>query len=520
MGAHRLLGSAVLVAAVALGGAAAPAGAATSSSDPPGDPADVGGAERSPIGRGAGPQPSDLIDHSPPSPREVVAEVGRREEVDVVRLSFGRGGPVVESVAAVGRRAAKQEVLAALGQPSVVAVEVDSRVHSLGAADPRAAEQWGNAMLNASEAWGTSTGAGAVVAVLDSGVDGTHPDLAGALLPGINTRLNRGDQTPATSDANGHGTHVAGVIAARAGNGVGGAGVAPEASVLPVKVLDRYGGGWESDVTEGIIWAVDNGADVINLSLGGEESELIGSAVGYALSAGVVVVAAAGNDATDKANYPAAVPGVLSVTAIASDGRPAGYANYGATVDLHAPGDRILSTIPGGYAALSGTSMAAPFVAGAAALVRSAQPGADVAAVLLRTARPNPAAAGFGAGLVDPLAALGVGCAAACPPVLPAADAAAWDATEPAMQQNITPPARARALKRKLLPAFSNEGVPVRRWKSRSKSRCVIRRDRIDGEWWLKAKRRGICRLKVAVPAAEGLDRLRERVRVRIVGRN
>lgn len=450
----------------------------------------------------------------PQDPNEIVAGVGRREEVQVVALTDTGDGLQLQQTPADGRRAAQQEVVEALDDPAVVAVDVDTRVRQFGAPDPLAEEQWGMTMLGTSVAWGTSRGAGTVVAVVDSGVDADHPDLAGAVLPGINTRVNRGDTSSPGRDVNGHGTHVAGVIAARADNGEGGSGVAPEASILPIKVLDKYGGGWVSDVTEGIIWAVDHGADVINLSLGGDDSNLIRSAVEYALGSGTVVVAAAGNEATDTPSYPAALDGVLSVAAIDSDGKPAGYSNYGSTIDLQAPGDQILSSVPGGYETMSGTSMAAPFVSGAAALVHSAQPAGDTAATLLATARRNPlASSAFGVGLVDPAAALGAKCEPTCAGFLP----------EPAsdspmvLQQTVYSPVRVKVGSAKRLPTYSNLGVEVRRWRSKSPGKCSVKSS-LDG-WWVVGKRDGLCRITVRVPRADGVRRLKETVRVRVVAK-
>lgn len=445
----------------------------------------------------------------------VIADVGRREAVEVVSLRRTADGLQVESVAALGAGQAGERVAEVLSDPAVVAVEVDTPVSRAGDPDPRLEDQWGMKVLDVEQAWQLSRGAGAVVAVLDSGVDAAHPDLAGAVLPGINTRDNRGDTSDPGQDANGHGTHVAGVIAARADNAIGGAGVAPEAKILPVKVLDRYGGGWVSDVVEGIVWATAQGADVINLSLGGEDSDLVDAAVAQALAAGVVVVAAAGNEGTDQPRFPAALPGVISVAALGPDGAPSGYSNRGDTVDLQAPGDAVLSTIPGGYGAMTGTSMAAPFVAGAAALVRSARPGSDAAALLIDSATPNPRApSGYGAGVVDPAAALGAGCGAACTPEFPAA--AADEAT--LMAQSVEPPTQVKSGRAKALPSTSDIGVVITRWRSLSKKRCAVRGNRDAGRWRVVGKSPGACRLRVVVPPEPGFRSLRTTIRVTVVG--
>jgi subtilisin family serine protease len=229
-----------------------------------------------------------------------------------------------------------------------------------------------------------------VVAVVDTGVDLTHPDLVENILPGT-TYLN-GKQLGLPKDDNGHGTHVSGTIAARI-NGIGVVGVAPGVKILPVKVLDADGSGSSSDVASGIKWAADHGANVINLSLGGTvDSSVVYNAVNYALQKGVVVVAAGGNSNGSKkcnncTSYPAAYPGVLAVAAVDELGVVADFSNYGDYIAIAAPGEKnkyegIWSTYPGGnYEELSGTSMASPHVAGLAAQILSVHPGYSVAQV-------------------------------------------------------------------------------------------------------------------------------------------
>lgn len=270
----------------------------------------------------------------------------------------------------------------------VVDASASTSVLDLGGTtdDPRSSEQWGLRAVAAPAVWEQSAGASTVVAVLDTGVDGSHPDLAGRVLPGIDMI---GDG--AGADPNGHGTHVAGIIAAVANNGIGVAGAAPEARILPVRVLDSDGYGDHSAIASGIVAAVDYGADVINLSLGGTDTtEILASAVDYATAAGVVVVAAAGNERQmgNGRSYPAAYDNVIGVGAISVDDRSAMFSNTGDYIDIAAPGFAILSTLPGGYGYLSGTSQAAPYVAAAAALAISAgvAPG-DVPGKLARTAR-------------------------------------------------------------------------------------------------------------------------------------
>ncbi|WP_288009358.1 S8 family peptidase [Kyrpidia sp.] len=233
--------------------------------------------------------------------------------------------------------------------------------------------QWNMPMIDAENAWRTTTGApGIVVAVVDTGVDRGHPDLQGQLLPGANLL----DPTRPPDDDNGHGTHVAGVIAALSNNGEGVASLDWHGRVLPVKVLDQDGAGSAFDVARGIIWATDHGARVINLSLGQtEDCQYLHDAIRYAAGRGVLVVAAMGNEGTDTPEYPAAYPEVLAVTAVDPGGVFAPFSSYGAHAGVAAPGVSIASTYAGGqYAALSGTSMASPHVAGLAALIWARSP--------------------------------------------------------------------------------------------------------------------------------------------------
>ncbi|MCW2570163.1 MAG: Proprotein convertase in/kexin type 6 [Frankiales bacterium] len=296
---------------------------------------------------------------------------------------------------------------------TVVAASVDYRIHTTGTPDPLASEQWALTTLRAGEV-GTATGQ--VVGVVDTGVDASHPDLAGVVLPGTDI-VSGGD---GWTDPNGHGTHVAGIVAAVADNGIGGAGLAQGAQILPVRVMAADGTGWDSDAAEGMVWAVDHGATVINLSFGGPDpSPVMDTAVKYALGKGVSVVVAAGNEgqAGNPVEWPAADPGVIAVGAVDSAGVRPGWSSSGSHLALVAPGVRITSTVPvsatdpSGYATWDGTSMAAPFVSAAAALLRHAQPTLSAAGVrkrLMDTADdlgpvgPDP---DYGAGRVDVVAA-------------------------------------------------------------------------------------------------------------------
>ncbi|WP_305142692.1 S8 family peptidase [Geobacillus thermoleovorans] len=210
------------------------------------------------------------------------------------------------------------------------------------------------------------------VAIIDSGVDLTHPDLTRRLLPGYNVLAD--DRSP--NDENGHGTHVAGIIASQPNNGEGVAGMTWFNPIMAVKALNADGYGTSIDVAKGIRWAVDHGAKVINLSLGNyQPSSVLEEAIRYADAHDVVLVAASGNDSTSQASFPAAYPEVISVGAVNPDLSYALYSNYGDYVDVVAPGTNIASTFAGHrYAALSGTSMAAPHVTALAALIRSVNP--------------------------------------------------------------------------------------------------------------------------------------------------
>jgi type VII secretion-associated serine protease mycosin len=312
-----------------------------------------------------------------------------------------------------------------LGQHGTVAgVEVDRPVQALGGADPYRASQWALDETSFEDAWPLTNGTGAVVAVVDTGVQANHEDLAGTVLSGWDAITNR---PGATADPNGHGTHVAGIIAAAAGNGKGIAGAAPGARILPVRVLGANGSGTVADVLEGIIWAADHGADVINLSLGGGGGDrTYATAIQYALDKGSVVIAAAGNEALEgnPPSYPGADPGALAVAAITRSGDRASFSNYGSYVDLAAPGAAIYSTIPSGYASWSGTSMATPYVSAAAALLAARHPDfspTQIRDLLERSARDLGAPGrddAFGAGLVHPAQAITL---AEAPPVAPPA---------------------------------------------------------------------------------------------------
>ncbi|KON91952.1 alkaline serine protease [Rossellomorea marisflavi] len=232
------------------------------------------------------------------------------------------------------------------------------------------AYQYGPQNTSTPAAWDVTRGSSTqTVAVLDSGVDYNHPDLARKVIKGYDF-IDR-DNNP--MDLNGHGTHVAGTVAADTNNGIGVAGMAPDTKILAVRVLDANGSGSLDSIASGIRYAADQGAKVLNLSLGCEcNSTTLKSAVDYAWNKGAVVVAAAGNDNVSRTFQPASYPNAIAVGAIDSNDRKASFSNYGTWVDVTAPGVNIASTVPNnGYSYMSGTSMASPHVAGLAALLAS-----------------------------------------------------------------------------------------------------------------------------------------------------
>jgi type VII secretion-associated serine protease mycosin len=233
--------------------------------------------------------------------------------------------------------------------------------------------QWNLPVIETLEGWNISRGdESVIVAVLDTGIDLNHPDLRGKLAEGRNFV----DESAAPDDDVGHGTHVAGIIAATVDNMEGVAGLSWYNRVMPVKVLDSTGAGSTYSVAQGIIWATDQGARVINMSLGNYvDAEFLHDAIRYAYDRDVVLIAATGNDNTEQPGYPAAYPEVFAVAATDWNNEKSVFSNYGDYVDVAAPGESIASTYyQQQYAALSGTSMASPHVAALAAMIRSVNP--------------------------------------------------------------------------------------------------------------------------------------------------
>ena len=362
------------------------------------------------------------------------------------------GAEVVQTARKLGRADAEALMRRLAADPAVEYVEVDQKMHpALSPNDTYyTSHQWhyfeSTGGIRADQAWDQANGAGVVVAVLDTGIT-NHSDLNANILPGydfISDATVGGDGNGRDSDATDpgdyyggnnsswHGTHVTGTIAAVTNNAKGVAGVAFGAKVVPVRVLGR-GGGYLSDIADGIVWAAGgsvsgtpanaNPAEVINMSLGGSGScsSTYQNAINTAVNRGTTVVVAAGNSNANVSGYnPGNCANVVSVASTTRQGARSSFSNYGSLIDVSAPGSDIASTVntgtttpsTEGYSLMSGTSMAAPHVAGVVALMQAAAGGslspADVEQILKSTARalPGSCSGGCGAGIVDANAAV------------------------------------------------------------------------------------------------------------------
>ncbi|WP_426996511.1 S8 family serine peptidase [Pseudarthrobacter sp. N5] len=391
----------------------------------------------------------------------------RQQGVSVHEIrTLATGGTLIAADKELSGQAAKDFMIQLAASGAVESVEPDSRMTvALSPNDPRYGEQWDFTAANGMRvpgAWDVATGTGATVAVIDTGIT-SHADLNSNVLPGYDfvsdaaaardgdgrdsNPQDQGDWylagecgQPAASNSSWHGTHVAGTVAAVTGNATGVAGVAPNAKVVPVRVLAKCGGSL-SDISDAIIWAAGgtvsgvpanaNPAQVINMSLGGSGAcgTTYQAAIDSAVARGTTVVVAAGNSNQDASGFrPANCNGVVSVAASNPSGSLSYYSNYGASVDLTAPGGDvrvagggILSTIntgttvPGaaGYASYQGTSMASPHVAGLVALMKSKSPALSPAQVestlkLGTRAMPGGCTTGCGAGLSDASMTMGL----------------------------------------------------------------------------------------------------------------
>lgn len=307
-----------------------------------------------------------LVQFRPGASLPQVAEAHRQMGGKAKEVIPGVGVQVIE----VPRGHAIARARAYSAHPLVTYAEPDRAARATGSPDdPWFANQWGMVRVQAPEAWEVTTGSAAInVAILDTGIDTAHPDLAARIVDSRNFT-----SSVTVEDVYGHGTHVAGIAAAITNNGIGVAGLGYSSSIMNVKVLGDDGIGLYSWIIQGIVWAVDNGAHVINMSLGGPiASSALEDAVNYAWDNGVVVVAAAGNYGGSEPFYPAYYVNSIAVAATDSYDNRAAWSNHGDWVDVAAPGVTIASTLDGGgYGYKSGTSMASPHVAGLAALVLS-----------------------------------------------------------------------------------------------------------------------------------------------------
>jgi subtilisin family serine protease len=352
--------------------------------------------------------------------------VGVTDVSGVTKAIEASGGRVLEAIPLIDVLVAEipEKALPGLQQnPNVRFIELDpndavwTQEDTLvyGVDNINAEVVWGGAE-NATNVIAGKGGAGAKVAVVDTGIDCGHPDLTPNCVYGVNY-VSKGKDP---FDDHGHGTHVAGIIAAR-DNGFGVIGVAPEATLYAVKVLDANGSGSWSTVANGIVWATQNNMDVINMSLGGTSfSQAVADAVKAASNAGVLVVSAAGNSGCcDTVLYPAKLPESMAIAAVDKTDSRASFSSTGPELDVAAPGVSILSTVPtgtcrlcdpSGYKELSGTSMATPHVSGTGALLMSRGfPNLDAWAAINGTAKDlgDPGFDTlFGYGRVDALAAV------------------------------------------------------------------------------------------------------------------
>ncbi len=369
----------------------------------------------------------------------VVASVGGFVDLEIPALGLVRIAIPADGSDSYGEGPAIAAFVAR--QPGVASAEFDSTMRveftpsdQFYGSDPYVQlGQWGLRKAQVDRAWDIVRSSPITIAVIDTGVDPGHPDLVGALLPGraFLTNLSTGCARVANDD-NSHGTHVTGIIAANANNGIGIAGVAFGAKILPLKALDCEGAGLLSDVAQAIVYATDQGARIVSISLGsGADSPTMRSALQYATSRDVLVVVAAGNcglstplnprcSAVNEVSFPAAYPEALAVGATDIDDTRAPFSTQGTYVDVSAPGRRIVSTVPTyatkvgalNYAAFSGTSQATPLVAGIAALVWTRDPSLTAAQVRERilTTSDDLGAAGrddiFGSGRVNALRAV------------------------------------------------------------------------------------------------------------------
>jgi subtilisin family serine protease len=323
--------------------------------------------------------------------------------------SKGRLGPLDVHVVEVPGHAEAAVAAALAHNPGIRFAELDILVKPdiTSANDEHYLDAWHLATINAPTAWDSSQGNGVTVAILDTGVDASHPDLQGQLVPGWNMY----DNNPDTSDVHGHGTLISGIVAARSNNTIGVTSIAWSAKLLPVRISGPDGWAPFSTIASGLTWAADNGAKVANISYAVSGSSTVTSAAEYMRSKGGVVCAAAGNNGSQLSIAPN--PSIITVSATNSSDVLPSWSNYGSVIDVAAPGAGIWSTKRGGsYAAVSGTSASTPATAAVAALVVAHNPSLSSAQVenILMSSAVDLGAPGqddfFGHGRIDAAAAV------------------------------------------------------------------------------------------------------------------
>ncbi|MEB3236295.1 MAG: S8 family serine peptidase [Candidatus Sericytochromatia bacterium] len=379
--------------------------------------------------------------------------------------------------------------------------------------DPRLGECWGHARVGAQSAWGKTRGASEMlVGVVDTGLETRHEDMLGGRVQ-AGPNLVQPGRSP--EDEVGHGTHVAGTIGATGNNGIGLAGISHGARVVSIKVLGGDGSGSVEDIAAGIRAATAAGVRVLNLSLGGNQpSRLLAEAVADAVRHDIVVVAAAGNDGDTRPTYPASLPGVLAVGATDRQDHKATFSNHGTYVGIAGPGTDILSTTGGAYRTYSGTSMASPHVAAAAALLRSVRPDLPASRIVALLKSSTVPASGFGFAVprLDVAQAL----------TLAEAEATgSLPLPPPAGGEPLPSPAPSPADPSGMISAIEvrqpSRGILHLAWSTREPARCALGMRTGEGTAWrLQAHSRDGLRHEVLVPEVGEAGSLQARVTARL----